>query len=125
MRTPFEKDKVFVVVGVMGVVILVGVSVSFSGDFVVALGVVLLLLIVVVGVMSMALTSRVSKKRKKKTILKKKVSFLGLGFLWRLELHKISHFHELKFGPASSASADAADFVIVVVMGGTILYDGN
>ena len=38
MRTPFEKDEVFVVVGVMGVVILVGVSVSFSGDFVVALG---------------------------------------------------------------------------------------
>ena len=63
LRTPFEKDEVFVVVGVMGVVILVGVSVSFSGDFVVALGVVLLLLIVVVGVMSMALTSRVSKKR--------------------------------------------------------------
>ena len=124
MRTPFEKDKVFVVVGVMGVVILVGVSVSCSGDFA-ALGVVVVLMIVVVGVMSMALTSRVSKKRKKKTILKKKVSFLGLGFLWRLELHKISHFHELKFGPASSASADAADFVIVVVMGGTILYDGN
>ena len=35
LRTPFEKDEVFVVVGVMGVVILVGVSVSFSGDFVV------------------------------------------------------------------------------------------
>ena len=34
LRTPFEKDEVFVVVGVMGVVILVGVSVSFSGDFV-------------------------------------------------------------------------------------------
>ena len=72
LRTPFEKDEVFVVVGVMGVVILVGVSVSFSGDFVVALGVVLLLLIVVVGVMSMALTSRVIKKIKKKNNIKKK-----------------------------------------------------
>ena len=61
----------FVVVGVMGVVILVGVSVSCSGDFA-ALGVVVVLMIVVVGVMSMALTSRVSKKRKKKNNIKKK-----------------------------------------------------
>lgn len=75
MRTPFEKDKVFVVAAV-GVLILVGVSVlSCSGDdFVVTLRRVLLLVIVVVGVMSMALTSRVVSQ----TILKrrKKNSFL-------------------------------------------------
>lgn len=71
MRTPLEKEDSFVVV-VVGVVILVGVSVSCSGDFVkVVVDVVKMVgsgvgvvddVGVGVGVMSMALTSMVESK---------------------------------------------------------------
>lgn len=68
MRTPLEKDEIFGVVVVVGVVILVGVSVSCSGDFVkVVVDVVKMVgngvvVVVCVGVMSMALTSMVEEK---------------------------------------------------------------
>ena len=62
MRTPLEKEDIFVVV-VVGVVILVGVSVSLSGDF----GKVVADVVKMVGsgvgvrveVMSMAVTSMI------------------------------------------------------------------